>query len=55
MSGPFQSVPWNTCVHRLDLSLYSHSIEFLENGVRTHVNFKGKILSTRMCEQVLHT
>ena len=24
MSGPFESVQWNACVHRLDLSLYSH-------------------------------
>ena len=24
MSGSFESVQWNVCVHRLDLSLYSH-------------------------------
>ena len=30
-------------MHRLDLGLYSHSKEFLGNGVRTHVNFKGKM------------
>ena len=29
--------------HRLDLGLYSHPEEFLGNGVRTHVNSKGKI------------
>ena len=28
MSGSFQSVPWNACVHRIDLSLYSHPKEF---------------------------
>ena len=39
-----ESVWWNACVHRLDLGLYSHSKEFLGNGVRTHVNSKGKIL-----------
>ena len=45
-SGSFKSMRWTECVHRLDLSLYSYSKEFLENGVRTHVNFKGKIPST---------
>ena len=34
------------CVHKLDLGSYSHQKEFGGNGVRTHVNFKGKILST---------
>ena len=33
-------------VHRLDLGLYSHPKKILENGVRTHVNSKGKIPST---------
>ena len=48
MSGSFESVRWNyVCVHRLDLSLYSHPQEFLRNGVRTHVNCKGKIPSVR--------
>ena len=28
MSGSFESVQWNACVHRLDLSLYSHPKEF---------------------------
>ena len=46
MSGSFESVWWNACVHRLDLSLYSHPKEFGENGIRTHVNSKGKIPST---------
>ena len=35
MSGSFESVRWNACVHRLDLGLYSHTKEFVENGVRT--------------------
>ena len=43
MSGSFESVRWNACVHRLDLSLHSHPNEFLGNGVRTHVDSKGKI------------
>ena len=29
-------------MHRLDLGLYSHPKEFWGNGVRTHVNSKGK-------------
>ena len=32
-------------VCRLDLGLYSHPIEFLGNGVRTHVNSEGKVHS----------
>ena len=28
MSGSFESVRWNACVHRLDLALYSHPREF---------------------------
>ena len=47
MSGSFESVQWNACVHRLDLSLYSHLKEVLGNEVRSHVNSKGKIPSTR--------
>ena len=43
MSGSFESVQWNACMHRLDLSLYSHPQEFGVNGVRTHVNSKEKI------------
>ena len=42
MSGSFDSVQWNACVHRLDLYLYSHLKEFWGNGVRTHVNSNGK-------------
>ena len=34
-------------MHGLDLGLYSHPTEFWGDGVRTHVNSKGKILSTR--------
>ena len=29
-------------MHRLDLDLYSHSKEFWGNGVRIHVNSRGK-------------
>ena len=32
MSGSFESVRWNACVHRVDLGLYSHPKEFLGNG-----------------------
>ena len=46
MSGSFESVRWNACAHRLDFGLNSHPKEFWGNGVRTHVNFKGKIPST---------
>ena len=46
MSGSFESVQWNACVHRLDLGLHSHPKEFWGDGVRTHVNSKGKIPST---------
>ena len=46
MSCSFESVRWHACVHRLDLGLYSHPKEFLQNGDRTHVNSKGKIPST---------
>ena len=34
-------------MHRLDLGLHSHPKEFGGNGVRTHVNSKGKFPSTR--------
>ena len=47
MSGSFESVRWNACVHRLDLGIYSHPKEFWGKGVRNHVNSKGKIPSTR--------
>ena len=42
MSGSFESMQWNACVHRLDLSLYSHPKKFWVNGVRTHVHSQGK-------------
>ena len=42
MSGSLKSVRCNACVHRLDLGLYSHPKELWGNGVRTHVNSKGK-------------
>ena len=47
MSGSFESVQWNSCVRRLDLGLYFHLKEFWGNGVRSHVNSKGKIPFTR--------
>ena len=51
MSGSFESVRWNAYVHRLDLGLYFHPKEFWGNGVRTHVNSKGKIPSTGGSEE----
>ena len=42
VSGSFESVLWNACVHRLNLGSYSHPKEFLGNGVRFNVNSKGK-------------
>ena len=51
MPESLESVRWNTCVHRLDLGLYSHPEEFWLNGDRTHVNSKGKILSTGVSEK----
>ena len=51
MSGSFESVRWNTCVHRLDLGLYSHPKESLKNGVRIHVNSKEEKPSTRGSEE----
>ena len=46
MSGSFESVQWNACVHRLYLGLYSHPKEFWGNRARTHFNSKGNIPST---------
>ena len=43
MSGSFESMRWSSCVHRLDLGLYSIPKRVIGNGVRTHVNSKGKI------------
>ena len=42
MSGSFESMPWDTYVHRLDLGLYSHPKHFLGNGVRTPCQLQGK-------------
>ena len=42
MSGSFESVQWNACMHRLDLGLYSHSKEFWGMESETHVKSKGK-------------
>ena len=47
MSGSFESMQWNACMYTLDLGLYSHPKEFGGNGVKTHVNSMGKILSTK--------
>ena len=52
MSGSFEFVRLNACVHRLDLDLYSYSKEFWGNGVRNHVNSKGKIPCTGGSEEV---
>ena len=35
MSGSFEFVPWNACVHRVDFGLYSPLKEFWGNGVRS--------------------
>ena len=45
-SGSFESLWWNICVHRQDLGIHSHPKELWANGVRTHLNSKGKIPST---------
>ena len=43
MSGSSEVVCWNACMNTFDLDLYSHPKGvFLRNGVRTHVNTKGK-------------
>ena len=46
--GSFESIGQNACVH---LGVYSHLQELLGNGVRTLVNSKGKIPSTRGSDQ----
>ena len=46
MSGCFESVRRNACVHRLDHGLHSHSKKVLGNGVKTNVKSKGEIPST---------
>ena len=51
MSGSFESVRWNACLHRLDLGLYFHPKEFWGNAVRSHVNSKGKIPSSGGSEE----
>ena len=51
ISGSFESMRWNACVHGLDVGLYSHLKEFLGNRVRTNVNCKGKIRSTGNSEE----
>ena len=45
MSGSFESVRWNTCVHRLDLRLYSHP-RVLGKRSRNPYQLQGKIPST---------
>ena len=51
MSGSFEFVRWDACLHRLDLGLCPRPEEFFGNGARTHVNFKGKIPSVGGSEQ----
>ena len=51
ISGSFESMRWNACVLRLDLSLYCHLKEFWGNGVGTHVHSKGKIPPTGSLEE----
>ena len=54
MSGSFESMWWNAHMNRLDLYIPVHTLirkSFFENGVRTHVNSKGKIPSTRGSEE----
>ena len=48
MSGSFESVRWNACVHGLDLGLYSHPKEFLGTESET----KEKIPSIRGSEEL---
>ena len=50
MTGTFGSMRWNAHVHTLDL-VYTLIQKCLGNGVRTHVNSKGKITSTRSSEE----
>ena len=42
MSGSFESVRWNACVHRLDLGLYSHPKEFWGEWSRNPCQPQGK-------------
>ena len=42
MSGSYDSMQWNACVHRLDLSLYSHPKEFWGNGLDLVLTPRGK-------------
>ena len=51
VSGSLESIRWNACVHRLDLSLYCHQKKVLGNGVRTHLKSKGDKPSTRSSEE----
>ena len=44
MSGSFESVQQNACVHRLDLGLCSHLKEFGGNGVRNMCTPREKSL-----------
>ena len=46
MSGSFESVRWNACMHRLDLGLYSYPEEFSVIVFRTRVTSNEKISST---------
>ena len=52
MSGSFESLRWNACVHKLNLGLYSRPKEFGGHGVRNHADSKGKIPSTGASDEV---
>ena len=44
MSGYFEPMQWNVCVHRLDLKFILSSGRVVGKGVRTHVNSRKKSL-----------
>ena len=47
MSGSFESVRWNACVHRLDLGLYCHPKSFGGMEFEPMLTPRKKIPSTR--------
>ena len=53
MSGSFESVRWNACVHRLDLALYSHPKEFggMESEPMLTPREKSPLPEECMCAQ----
>ena len=48
MSGSFESVRWNGCVHRLDLGLYSHPKEFLGNDAEPTSPIADPLIAGRL-------